>query len=441
MEYQDRYREYLEETVASIDRCREEGRRVVFGYTSNLDIVLRYDTEAFRELGEKYYRSGKKPEVRAKDRIDNLDDFARVTGAYMISGEGGECDINAYEVCQYLEEHFEGVYGLGGTGAQGAAALAALGMPILSHITDRCAQVCERMDYPGLCGVRGGQLVPIRELATKENPLYHMILQFSKGDLVELGGETYEIPCSNRVIMGYDQVHKDLKVEKAFLDYLEAHAGEMVSYNISGLNAILDPVLVQKRMTELDPHFRSVKAQNPDCIVYFESAHYLNPQVKDVVYSAMARYVDILGMNEDELATHTAECGYELDKTSFHDILRGLELVREKHGVKGIVLHTKDYSMYFGNHLEGIEIEKGLAMGNLMAVTRARTARYGNLEDCRESLQTPLSELGLKFWKELQGISSGYEMRLVPSRYMEKPKYTIGLGDTFAAGVQTAFIR
>lgn len=30
---------------------------------------------------------------------------------------------------------------------------------------------------------------------------------------------------------------------------------------------------------------------------------------------------------------------------------------------------------------------------------------------------------------------------LVPSRYMDRPKSTIGLGDTFAAGVQLAFIR
>jgi len=27
----------------------------------------------------------------------------------------------------------------------------------------------------------------------------------------------------------------------------------------------------------------------------------------------------------------------------------------------------------------------------------------------------------------------------VPSRYMERPRYTIGLGDTFTAGVQICF--
>ena len=155
----------------------------------------------------------------------------------------------------------------------------------------------------------------------------------------------------------------------------------------------------------------------------------------------MARYVDVLGMNEEELVVHTRECGQDIDKSSFPDILRGLELVQKKHGVKGIILHTKDYSLYFGNELAGINIEKGLAMGNLMAGTRARTGRYGSRQDCMDSLKDPLSPTGLRFAEELQAMSLAYDVHLVPSRYLEKPKYTIGLGDTFVAGVQMAFVR
>ena len=64
----------------------------------------------------------------------------------------------------------------------------------------------------------------------------------------------------------------------------------------------------------------------------------------------------------------------------------------------------------------------------------------GILEDCRETLACPLSETGLRFARELDSTSMKHSVCLVPSRYMEKPKYTIGLGDTFVAGVQCAFI-
>jgi ADP-dependent phosphofructokinase/glucokinase len=441
MTYKDTYAQHLSEVQTDISRCEKTGHRVVFGYTSDLDIVFRYDSSVFNQLTAEYLTCKEAPQIQPEDSIDSISDLARVVAAYMIAGAGGEIDITDYRVCQYLNEHFEGVPGLGGTCAQGAAALGAMGMPLIAHISDRCEEVCQQMDYPGLQGIRDGKAVPIMEIATKETPVYHMILQYTKGDTLEINGKTYTVPCSNRLIMDYDTIHKDLHVDPDFRSYLETHAEDVISYNISGLNGMIDPALVENRLAELELHYKTIKEKNPACIFYFESAHYLNPQVKHVVYHTMAQYVDILGMNEEELVVHTQECGQDIDKSSFPDVLRGLELVQKKHGVKGIILHTKDYAMYFGDELTGINIEKGLVMGNLMACTRARTGRYGSYEDCQDSLACPLSETGLRFYEELGTMKLTHDVRLVPSRYMEKPKYTIGLGDTFVAGVQMAFVR
>ena len=41
MAYQDKYETYLNEIPADIAYCRETGRRHVFGYTSNYDVVLK----------------------------------------------------------------------------------------------------------------------------------------------------------------------------------------------------------------------------------------------------------------------------------------------------------------------------------------------------------------------------------------------------------------
>lgn len=438
MAYQDHYEHYLSEITADIAHCQETGQRTVFGYTSNLDIIFQYDSSVFNALTSKYLTS--KPSIRLQDQIASMEDFTRVVAAYLISGEGGEIDITNYAVCEYLNSHFKGVPGLGGTCAQGAVALSTLGMPMIAHISDRCRQVCELMDYPGLNSIKGGQQVPIMDIATDHTPVYHMILQYTKGDTLEINGVSYTVPCSNRLIMDYDTIHKDLHVDPDFQTYLEEHASSMVSYNFSGFNAIIDPAVAERRLFELDRHYSAIKKKNPNCLFYLESAHYLNPEVKHLVYHHMAHYVDILGMNEEELVVHTREYGQSIDKSNFSDIIRGLELIQKKHGVKGIVLHTKDYSLYYGSELKGIDIEKGLTLGNLLSGTRARIGHYGNIHIV-ETLSLPLSPTGLLFSQELADCSLSCSACLVPSRYMEKPKYTIGLGDTFVAGVQMAFIR
>jgi ADP-dependent phosphofructokinase/glucokinase len=84
-------------------------------------------------------------------------------------------------------------------------------------------------------------------------------------------------------------------------------------------------------------------------------------------------------------------------------------------------------------------------MGNLMSATRARIGRYGDRTECAETLSLPLSPKGLRIREEvLERETAGAEDDIlcivVPTRLMERPKYTIGLGDTVVAGVQTAFL-
>ena len=98
MSYIDHYGKYLGEVSADITKCEESGRRVVFGYTSDLDIVFRYNSDAFNALTKDYLTEA--PQIQAEDSIDSLADFTRIVAAYMIAGAGGESDINDYRVCE-----------------------------------------------------------------------------------------------------------------------------------------------------------------------------------------------------------------------------------------------------------------------------------------------------------------------------------------------------
>ena len=439
MAYQDRYMEYLEAVPEKIKRCRETGGRPVIGYSSDYDAIAEWDVDSFNELLSEYLKE--EPSFNEGETIDNMEDFARIVSYFAIHGLGGEVDITSGEVIEELKKRFKMQYALGGTCAQGAAALGAMGMPVLVHVTDRSKEVLACMDYEGMESVKGENKVPLKECVTEEEPLIHLIMQYTKGDVLRVGKKEYPLPLSNRLIIDYDPVYKFLPVQRDFLNYVENHAGDIYCYDISGFNGMIELEVLKERLSELKRHYRIVKEINPDVRIYFESAHYISTKIRDYVYESLSEAMDIMGMNEEELVDLTMKKAHPVDKESLESVLAGLDYLLELYPVKGIVMHSKDYSLYYGEAMEDIDLEMGLTLGNLMSGTRARIGRYGTQEECRESLKLDLSPTGVKFAEQLTAMELKHTAILVPSRYMEKPRYTIGLGETFVAGMQMCFVK
>ena len=436
--YTDRYQEYLQLVPDKIRRCEETGRRAVLAYASNLDVLVRWNCESFNRFLAEYLKE--EPSFQEGDEIASEEDLARILSYFVIHGLGGEVDITSRKVIDVLTEYFDVEYGLGGTCAQGAAALGSMGIPVLVHITDCSKDVIRQMSGIRIEAVKHGRAVPVETCVSGEEALCHFIVPFTKDDVIRVFGKEYKVRLSNRLIMGYDTVHKVLPVEEEFLAYCEKNAKDICSYDISGFNAVTDRKIMQERLERLAVHYRSVKEKNPDCRIYFESAHFINNEIREYTYQTLAEVIDIMGMNEEELVDLTRTRGYAVDKDSLDSILKGLEELIKVYPVHGFVVHSKDYALYFGKDMPGTDIEQGLTLGNLVSGTRARTGRYGSVSDCRETLKLELSGTGLAFAKELEGYHLPYKVVLVPSRYMEKPATTIGLGDSFVAGMQICFL-
>ena len=439
MTYRDQYAKYHQHLPQDAERVKASGARIILGYTSDLDVVLDWNDEVFADLLSTNLHE--EPSTRTGDVIDSMEAFARIVSYYMIHGLGGEIDITNIAVCEYLEKRFHTGYALGGTCAQGAAALNALGFPVIAHITDRSNEVCRLMSGAGLDTVTREGVAPMMQSATSELPVRHMILQYPKGATVTFEGRIWQAPISNRLIMDFDTIHKAMPVDPWFYDYCEKEARQILVYCISGLNGIIDEHVMAEKVDELIRHYQTVKQGNPDCMIYLEGACYLNPELKNLVFDRLSSVVDLYGMNEEELVEHAERFGQRTDKEDLSSVLKALRLLLEKYPVRGIILHTKDYAMYFGRKLANCDIEKGLTIGNLMAATRARTGRYGSYDDCRETMNLALSAEGIRFVEALGQEKLEEQVYIVPSRYMEHPKYTIGLGDTFMAGCLTAFVR
>ena len=73
MAYQDKYEEYLNQIPADIEVCKETGRRHVFGYTSNYDVVLKWDVDVYNQILKEFLKE--EPSAKAGDTIDTMEDL------------------------------------------------------------------------------------------------------------------------------------------------------------------------------------------------------------------------------------------------------------------------------------------------------------------------------------------------------------------------------
>lgn len=440
MAYSDRYKEVLCNVPDRIAEAIRDRKEPVLAFTSNLDIVLHWNAETYNRILDQYLTE--EPYVKTGDTMNDMQDFARISAYYVARGIGGNFDILNQDVCDCLRESFTSELSLGGTCAQGAAAIGTVGFPVNVHLTDQCREVLGMLDHEGTTVIRDGKMVPVMEADSGLAPVAHIILQFSAGDKVRILGKETEIPLSNRLILFYDKLQKIVPIEEDFLRFWEKGDTEVVptSFLTSGLDAIIDESIMEKHLDRLEIFFRNLKKNHPDTAAYLEGAYYMNPAVKTMIFSRLSPLMDMIGMNEEELDAQVQRLGRKADLSQPAGVIKALDIVLDEFPAGGIILHTKDYSMYYGTERKEYDIESGLTMGNLMSATRARIGRYGNLIDLRDSLDLKLSERGLAFYDKASSLDTRRQLTIVPSRYLEHPRYTIGLGDTFVAGVHTCFL-
>lgn len=440
MAYQDRYLACLNRIpVLAEERRRVPGHTPVMGFTSDLDVLLRWDVERYNRLLEEHLKA--EPAVCPGQTIASLEDFARISCGHIIQGLGGAYDVADGQICEDLREIFSDEAAPGGACAQAAATIGAMGLPVNVHITDTSREVCELLNYPGVTGVRDGKKVCMELLSSDELPIYHVILQFDKGDVVRFFGREVEIPCSNRLIVHCDPVHMVMPLQEGFFRYWEQTQEKPSSFVVSGFDGVVEDEIINQRLDRVERFLRRLHRRSPETILFLEGAFYIRSHIKDLVFARLSPYMDIISMNEEELSAQLQRLNRPVGNLMQVDgILQSLEPLLEIFPARGAILHTRYYSLYYGSHIPGIDISFGLTMGNLAAGTRARIGSYGTRQQLRETLQVPLSTVGVEIARQAEQYHGPNALTVVPSRLMEHPKFTIGLGDAFLAGVQICFM-
>ena len=436
MNIDNKYHEAYQQLPGLLEQRRKNEFMPALGFTSNLDIICDFSIEKVNLLLSTYLPTAVISELKPVPIIKTMPDFLSTLVYYCRNGIGGENDI---ENISTVREHFSDKEGMGGTAVQAAMALATIGCPSLVHLTDDSKEVCNILNNEQIYSVdTKGALVHTKDINQTHEQEIHYIIQFKKGDQVCLGDQKFDIPVSNRLIITRVTVNETVPLSKTFLNYVERNADKIPSYVLSSFNCILDSAVLNNRLNIIRDNVRKYKKHNQHGIIYFEDAAYHGMSIKKQCIQFLYPETDIVGLNEDELKTTAEVCGIDVDISNLYSCISAArKLIDLYHIKKGVIIHTKDYAMFIGNH-EGINIQKGLMYGNIIATAKAMTGWYGNFAALNKVLALELSQKGTDFYNE--AANKGYnDVVIVPSKYIDKPKYTIGLGDSFVAGVQICF--
>jgi len=410
---------------------------VCTGLGNNVDEEITWDQNVLQSLIIKHLSFSEIPQ-HIPEHIATPEDFLTLVVVLFQQGKGIELPITNEAMCRFLGKHFQSQQTLGGTGSRAARALATLGFRVFTHLNILSDTVRHLLDVPSLYTLCGSEMVKLADLNElgEEDYAPHFIIQFSEGDELQIGQEIICCPQSNRIILPYDEMNKILPLNLSYFHYISAMGKDVASVVISGFNAMVNEGLLLVRLQEVALALKPITSQKIP--IYLEDGGYHKPTYKQHVLRQLGPLIDVFSMNEDELTDMTNLHHRTVDVTDLHSILNSLEFLIEHYDLRNIILHTKDFALYYGQDRD-YEIAAGLSFANAVAATRARIGRDGTRDEIHKTLALPESPQGRIFQQQARKTILNRYLAVSPARYLPQPSCTIGLGDTFVAGFQICF--
>jgi ADP-dependent phosphofructokinase/glucokinase len=349
----------------------------------------------------------------ALDRLAAWDErLAREVVGRIAAGGDGE----VFEPAPELRSALDDLLGepvarqVGGTGAQAAWTLAVLGAPSVIALTDRSpAQLSVLHPAIGLCGAAG--VTPVGRITPGEQSSKppHYILEYTAGTRWRGG----TVPRSSRIIvrLADDGIERD--------EDFAGLAPEAGAGLVSGLNGVPQSDHDSRRwLRELVGGWRAAGLP----AIHLELAEYAWEGALAEVAGAYAGVVHCLGLSLAELSTlHSGTA----------DPARAARDLAERYRLERVCVHADTWSLLV-HRGDPEPAARAIRTGNLLASARAR---HGVPADDLDLDATATFAVD----RPASGaLGDGWRVECAPTPYLSRPIATVGLGDTFVAGLLLA---
>lgn len=205
----------------------------------------------------------------------------------------------------------------------------------------------------------------------------------------------------DRLILTHDPANSNLLISPEFAsrstEFISSGCNRAV---VSGFH-LLREKSAAARLAAASQLIRGWRKANPELRIHFEAGDFSERKVIGLVAEAILPLVDSVGLNEKELPL-------------LAPVLAGSR-------VGEIVVHTAGYASATSKIRERDALARAVSFGHALAAHRATTGEYAKLPDA------------LRLMKRVPKPEFEEACVSVPSINI-KPKFTVGLGDSFAAG-------
>jgi ADP-dependent phosphofructokinase/glucokinase len=303
-------------------------------------------------------------------------------------------------------------YQLGGSGPQASWALATVGAPSVLALGDRSAEQLAVIDpRTGICA--DGVVVAAGSLVASGTPtkLPHCILEFTAGTR----SGPLAVPRSSRIILRFGD--EPIERDEEFFHMASALAASAGAALLSGLNSLPDDGTDDRQWLAA---LSRLWSQADLSVIHHELGE----------FSTLARLRQAAGLG---LGT---SLGLSLSELFMLAGSRGdpcllAQRVANQYGACRVIIHADHWALAV-HRSDPKHQERVLLAGNAFAAARARngepTAALDPAEEATYTDDLPPSD----------ALDDGWQATCVPAPHLRHPKGTIGLGDTFTAGVLLA---
>lgn len=336
--------------------------------------------------------------------------FAAMLLARAAKGVGGEVRADWVDGPQWLRDHLDVRYALGGTGPQAAWVLSRLGVASLVALEDRHEQQLRQIP-PGVLLAEGNALKTAAEVTPTERHIPEIfIFEFTAGKPIGA-----LIPNrSTRIIVRF--CDRGIQHDAAFEAVSRKRASTAAAGLLSGLN--------DEAAENVGAAARHVFALSRDWMdaglktVHFELAGYASQDAVSELLDQATGAISSLGMSHSELLA--------MDGTAQHP-MEALIALGDRLDIDRVCVHADTWAAAVTRNDPD---EEELA---LMAGCAIASARAANGEPANAIRTDALAQFhALPFDNRVR--KGRWTFVACASPYVEKPATTLGLGDSFTAG-------
>nr|6C8Z_A Chain A, ADP-dependent phosphofructokinase [Methanosarcinales]6XIO_A Chain A, ADP-dependent phosphofructokinase [Methanosarcinales archaeon] len=471
-EWEKRYNE----AYSDISKSLKKVKGIFVAYNSNIDAIKHIDEDDIEKLLEQVDAKEVQERIMEYPRqIDSPADFVARLIISMRDGKAAEVPTYTTDIHEWLTDNlgFDEAR-MGGQAGIISNLLANMGIknviayvPWLSKEQAEYFVDSENLLHPV---VENGKLElkhPKEAYNPDNKPKVNWIIEFSKGLEVKFAGEKIVVPRDNRLIVSSRPPWIRIDMSEELYEHLPEIGKNIDGAILSGYQMIKEEYedgktykdYVEKAVNVI----KRLKEGNPDIRIHVEFTSIQNKLIRKAILKDIVRkHVHSLGLDTVEVANALNVLGYEelaysvikKDENAIVALYEGAVILLHELKLERVHVHSLGYYICVVSKDSPVSPEdhrKSLLFASTVAAARALLGNINSLDDIEAGLDVPVSEQGYNQLEKLEkylvrrGICTledfengcictpNHDVIIIPTKVVEKPVATVGIGDTISA--------